>query len=212
VRHAVCLISDRHRLGPDGGDALIRRIAIAARAGVHLVQMRERDMPDGALVELVARAVAAARATATRILVNDRVDVAIAAAAHGVHLRGDSAPASRVRAMAPSGFLIGRSVHSVDEAVRVAGEGGLDYLLFGPVFDTASKPGRAAGVEALRQVVTAVPRLPVLAVGGVTIATAGRLSGTCCAGLAAIGLFAHGPESQLASVVTGALAPWENRG
>ena len=75
-------------------------------------------MPDGALLSLVTQAVEAVRGTRTRILVNDRVDVAIAAGAHGVHLRGDSAPARRVRRVAPPAFLIGRSVHARDEIAQ----------------------------------------------------------------------------------------------
>ena len=75
------MISDRRRLGERAGDALIRRVALAARAGIHLIQIRERDMPDGELLSLVMQAVEAVRGTRTRILVNDRVDVAIAAAA-----------------------------------------------------------------------------------------------------------------------------------
>jgi len=206
------MISDRRRLGAGGEEALIRRVTVASRAGLHLVQIRERDMPDGALVALVARAVAAARATRTRVLVNDRFDVALAARAHGVHLRGDSVPATRVRAAAPPGFVIGRSVHSAEEAARAREAGGLDYLLFGTVFETASKPGQAAsGVECVVDVVAAANVLPVLAVGGVTTGTARLLSGTGCAGFAAIGLFADVPEASLSQIVSDVLTPWENR-
>jgi len=79
VRQVVCMITDRLRLGEAADAALVRRVALAARAGIHLVQIRERDMPDGALARLVAAAVAATHRTRTRILVNDRLDVAIAA-------------------------------------------------------------------------------------------------------------------------------------
>ncbi len=86
----------------------------------------------------------AVKGTRTRILVNDRLDVALAAGAHGVHLRGDSMPASRARSLAPIGFLIGRSVHSVDEAVRRHADGGVDYLLFGAVFADHVQAGSGA--------------------------------------------------------------------
>jgi thiamine-phosphate diphosphorylase len=185
------MITDRRRLG-GGEDALVQRVAAAAKAGVHLVQVRERDMEARDLSRLVARCVTAVHGTRTRILVNDRLDVALTAGAHGVHLRGDSMPASRARALAPIGFLIGRSVHTVTEAVMAHADGGLDYLLFGAVFATPSKPGhRPAGVSALADVVRALP-LPVLAVGGVTSETAPQLAGTGCAGYAAIGWFADG--------------------
>jgi len=211
VQPVVCMITDRRRFGQYAEAALIRRVALAARSGIHLIQIRERDMPDGALLTLVAQAVDAVRGTRARVLVNDRVDVAIAAGAHGVHLRGDSAPATRVRAVAPPAFLIGRSVHSCDDVSQLCDEGGLDYLLFGSVFETASKPDQvAAGIDSLGAAVNAAKRLPVLAVGGVTLGTVSRLAPTCCSGFAAIGQFADGPEDDLGATVTAALGAWEN--
>jgi thiamine-phosphate diphosphorylase len=205
------MITDRRRFGQQGEAILIRRVTIAAQAGAHLVQIRERDMADRALLALVGRAVEAVRGTRTRILVNDRWDVAVAAGAHGVHLRADSAPTRRVRAAVPSAFLIGRSVHSGDEIARVRDEGGLDYLLFGTVFTTDSKPGLpAAGIAALGEAVKEARELPVLAVGGVTLATAVQLARTGCAGFAAIGQFADNPEADLPGTVAAALAAWEN--
>jgi thiamine-phosphate pyrophosphorylase len=178
-------------------DALVASVGTAARAGIDLVQVRERDLESGALVRLVARCIAASKHTHTRVLVNDRLDVAIAAGAHGVHLRGDSVPAPRVRALVRPGFLIGRSIHSKEEAARVCAEGGVDYLLFGTVFSTASKPGvDAAGVDALADVVSTVT-LPVLAVGGITVGTIRGLGRTGAAGIAAIGVFADTPIGDL---------------
>ena len=108
------------------------------------------------------------------MLVNDRIDVALAAGAHGVHLRGDSLPAARARLMVPPAFIIGRSVHSREEAMRAQDGGGLDYLVFGTVFKTDSKPGLGvAGLDALSEVAAAT-RLPVLAIGGMTPATLPR--------------------------------------
>jgi thiamine-phosphate pyrophosphorylase len=169
---------------------VVAQVAAAARSGVHLVQIRERDLEGRALLRLVRACVAAVERTPTRVLVNDRLDVAIAAGAHGVHLRGESIPAPRVRTMAPSPFVIGRSVHDPDEAQRVTNEGGLDYLVFGPVFETSSKPGReAAGLDALRSVVRRTT-LPVLGVGGVTSERVTALTEAGAAGFAAISLFA----------------------
>ena len=208
----VCMITDRRRLGEHAEAALIRRVAAAARAGIHLVQIRERDMADGELLTLVGHAVEAVRGTRTRILVNDRVDVAIAAGAHGVHLRGDSVPARRVRKVAPPAFLIGRSVHTRDEIVQVCAEGDVDYLLFGTVFETASKPDRPpAGVTGLADAVDAAKGVPVLGIGGMTLETVGQLARTGCAGFAAIGQFADVPENDMARTVTAALAAWDNQ-
>jgi thiamine-phosphate diphosphorylase len=187
VKPVICMVTDRRRAGVD---ALVWRVAAAARAGVDLVQIRERDLEAGPLTRLVEACVDAVRNTRTRILVNDRLDVARAAGAHGVHLRGDSMSAARVRAVSPPGFLIGRSIHSLQEAAPAAGEAAPDYLLFGTVFPTTSKPDApAAGPDALRAVVRATT-IPVLAIGGVTSETAATVARTHAAGVAAIGLFA----------------------
>jgi len=213
VHPVVCMITDRRRLGERAETALIRRVAAAAHAGIHLIQIRERDMVDGALLSLVEQAVEAVRGTRTRILVNDRVDIAMAAGAHGVHLRGDSAPARRVRKVAPPSFLIGRSVHTADEAAQVCAEGDVDYLVFGTVFETASKPHRQqAGVAGLADAVHAARGVPVLGVGGMTLDSVGQLHGTECAGFAAIGLFADVPEHDMARTVMAALRAWDNQG
>jgi thiamine-phosphate pyrophosphorylase len=172
-------------------DSLVQRIGAAARAGTHLIQIRQPQLEALALSRLVERALRAIEGTAARLLVNDRADVALATGAHGVHLRGDSMAAARVRAMAPPAFVIGRSVHSVDEAVAAERDGGLDYLLFGTVFPTASKPGgAAAGVETLARACAAVA-LPVLAIGGITASALAPVARAGAAGFAAIGLFAN---------------------
>ena len=207
------MVTDRRRLGARGEEALIRRVGLAARAGIHLIQIRERDMADGALLALVRQAVSAVRGTRARVLVNDRVDVALAACAHGVHLRSDSVPAARARAVTPPGFLIGRSLHTRDEVVTMSAEGLVDYVLFGTVFSTTSKPNQAAaGAAGLRDAAIAARGLPVLAIGGVTTENTRQLAGTGCSGFAAIGQFADGPEEELAATVTAALAAWENPG
>lgn len=137
----MCMVTDRRRLAADQETNLTDRVAAAARAGVHLIQVRERDLEARPLTRLVARLIEAVRGTGARVLVNDRLDVAVAAGAHGVHLRGDSLPAARARQVAPAPFIIGRSVHSREEALRAQDGGGLDYLVFGTVFTTDSKPG-----------------------------------------------------------------------
>ena len=191
----VCLITDRARVG--GADGTVDRVRWAARAGVHLVQVRERDLDGGPLTALVRRCVDAVRGTRARVLVNDRLDVAIASGAHGVHLRGDSLPASAVRALCPPGFLVGRSVHARAEAVEAVESGGLDYLLFGTVFPTSSKPGHhAVGAAALASVVAST-RIPVLAVGGVTPDNVSEVAAAGAAGFAAIGMFAAGSEAEV---------------
>jgi thiamine-phosphate pyrophosphorylase len=200
-----CFVTDGLRAGGDA-DALVARVERVARAGVTLVQVRERHLEGAALTELVRRCVAAVRGTPTRVVVNDRADVALAAGAHGVHLRADSFPASRLRAIAPAGWLLGRSVHSREDAVAAATSGGVDYLLFGTVFASASKPGRApAGVPALAEVCRAVP-LPVLAVGGITVDNLHEVAAAGAAGYAAIGFFAAPLDRMERTLATAAAA------
>ena len=190
MRPVLCMITDRRRYGAAWQAALVRQVAAAARSGVQLIQVRERDLDGGPLFALVKACISAVAGTDARVLVNVRVDVAMAAGAHGVHLRGDSVAAAHVRRLTARPFLIGRSVHSVEEARRQGSGADLDFLLFGTVFETASKPGvAAAGLDALRAVAAAAP-VPVLAVGGVTPHRLAAVAGAGAAGAAAIGMFA----------------------
>ena len=189
MRLAGCLITSRLRLRQPDAAGVIAQVQRAVDAGIDLVQVRERDLEGRALYDLVRRCLEVTRGTHTRVLVNDRLDIALAAGAHGVHLRGRSFPAARVRERAGTSFLIGRSVHSAAEATDVYRAGGLDYLMFGNVFETASKPGReAAGLERLAEVAQATP-LPVLAVGGITAARAPLVARAGASGFAAISMF-----------------------
>jgi thiamine-phosphate diphosphorylase len=129
-----------------------------------------------------------ARGSHTRIIVNDRLDVAIGAGAAGVHLRSDSISPKQARTLAPPEFLIGRSVHGADEASQFGSD--VDYLVAGTVWATPSKPADhpLLGAAGLATVVRA-SRVPVLAIGGVTLERMPRVAGAGAAGIAAIGLF-----------------------
>jgi thiamine-phosphate pyrophosphorylase len=195
---------------PDRFDRVVASIAVAARAGVQIIQVRQPTLDGGPLLVLVRRCLETLAGTRTRLVVNERLDVALAAGAHGVHLRGDSIAAPRLRALAPRGFLIGRSVHTVAEAVSVSARGGLDYLVFGTTFPTTSKPGRkASGVEALGEVCAATV-LPVLAVGGVTPSHFSEIARSGAAGFAAISLFAG--DASLSPVMSAARDAWGGAG
>ena len=208
MRPVVCMIT-APMSAPAAEDALMQRIGAAARAGAHLIQIRQPQLEALVLTRLVERALRTIEGTAARLLVNDRADVALAAGAHGVHLRGDSMAAARVRAIAPPAFVIGRSVHSVDEAVGAERDGGLDYLLFGTVFPTASKPDAApAGVESLARTCGAVA-LPVLAIGGMTVSTLAPVARAGAAGFAAIGLFADAAVDAMPQAVQQACSAFD---
>jgi len=200
VRPVICLVTPAVRNDRDQAPVL-EQIGAAARAGVALIQIRQPEMDGGPLSSLVRRAVEMVQGTGARVLVNDRVDVALAAGAHGVHLRGASVAASRVRALAPEGFVIGRSVHSPEEASEAALNGGLDFLVFGTVFESGSKPDvPAAGTRMLAATCQAVT-LPVLGVGGMMPSRLHEVAAAGAAGFAAIGLFAETPTEQFPDLI-----------
>ena len=214
ARPVLCLVTDRSRLDTGAADDLgptLGLIRSAAGAGVDLVQIRETGLTDRALGALVERAVEAARGTSTRILVNDRVDIALAHGADGVHLKADSVPAARVREHGGGDLILGRSVHGLEEGRAAAAADGLDYVTLGTVFATASKPGRTpVGPEVLRQAAAALP-VPVLAIGGVTPARVPEVAAAGAAGLAAIGAFAALaplPRARFAAAVAALRAAW----
>ncbi len=192
-RPLICLVTDRHRVIPAGAESLLRLVGRAAAAGVDIIHVREPGLDDRQLARLVTAAVEAVAGTPARVVVNDRVDIALAARAHGVHLRADSISAAHVRQLAPAGFLVGRSVHTRSEAVTAA-RSGVDYLVAGTVYPTVSKAGGGSllGLAGLGELVRAVD-VPVLAIGGVAADKVRELAASGAAGLAAIGLFADVP-------------------
>ena len=219
ARLILCLVTDRRRLTVDADarslDLVMAQVADAARAGIDLVQVREPDLSTRALTELVRGAVRVTRGSGTRVVVSDRPDVAMAAGADGVHLRGRSIDALRVRHMVPPAFLLGRSVHRAAEAAAAEAGGGLDYLIVGTVFPSQSKPGGTAlGVTGLASAVQAVC-LPVLAIGGVTLSNLATVARAGAAGIAAIGLFMGDPKrggEGLAEVVESARRLFDTAG
>ena len=190
----ICLVTDRRRLGAavgagpaDWTATLERQVTAAIAAGVDLVQVREGDLEAAELVALVERLVARAAGTPTRVLVNDRMDVALAAGAAGVHLKERSFRPADARSLAPEGFLVGCSIHGADAAVE---RRDAHYLMAGTVLPTISKPeGKLLGWEGLAAVVAAVGGTPVLAIGGIDLSSMNLLASSGAAGLAAVGAF-----------------------
>jgi thiamine-phosphate pyrophosphorylase len=206
VRLPLMMVTDRRRLARPADTSDVDALVIAAGRGVDagatMIQIRERDLDDAVLLDLSARLVRQSASAGVKVVVNDRVDVAMAAGAAGVHLPASSAAPERVRAIAPPGFLIGRSVHSEAEALAAERTGACDYLVFGSVYPTASKPPghEPAGIEALARVCRMV-RLPVLAIGGIDARRAREVARAGAAGIAAIGLFVGRDDDVLRAAV-----------
>jgi thiamine-phosphate pyrophosphorylase len=157
---------------------------------VDWVQIREKDLPARSLLALTEAAARQARQQGrTRVMVNDRLDVALAAHAHGVHLGTRSMPVDLVRRLAPREFVVGVSCHSLQEALA-AEAAGANYILLGPIFATPSKLqyGPPLGLAKLREVTSQIS-IPVFALGGITLDRVPPCRQNGAAGIAGIRIF-----------------------
>jgi thiamine-phosphate diphosphorylase len=187
------LVTDRQQCGGE----LIPAVEAAVLGGVHAVQLREKDLPAGELLVQAMR-LRASLHDRVPLLVNDRVDVAVAVAADGVHLPENGLPVAEARLLLRHPQLIGRSVHSV-EGARAAEAEDSDYVIFGNVYETGSHPGApAAGLTLLAEVVRVV-HLPVLAIGGITAERAPDVMATGAAGIAVISAILAAPDRRRAA-------------
>lgn len=187
ARFQLCYITDRSQLKDHSLESCI---SAAVDAGVDWVQIREKDLPARRLLALTEKAVGhATEQGKTRVMVNDRLDVALAARAHGVHLGTRSMPAEIVRRMTPPEFLVGVSCHSLEEA-KAAQTAGANYILLGPVFETPSKLnyGPPLGVAKLHEVTKQIS-IPVFALGGITLNRVAECRENGAAGIAGIRIF-----------------------
>jgi thiamine-phosphate pyrophosphorylase len=190
----VCLVTDRRRLAASVGappseylDVLSEQIAAAAAAGVDFVQIREPDLEARPLTAFIRSVAAKLRGSKTRILVNDRLDVALAAGADGVHLKESSVAPELARSLAPKDFVVACAVHT---ALTAAARRSADFIVAGTVLPTVSKV-RADYLEwrGLAEVIGAANGTPVVGIGGLDLASIPSLARTGAAGLAAIGAF-----------------------
>lgn len=164
-----------------------RALALAvAAAGATLVQLRAKSLPSGRLVELACDWREALRRHQCALIVNDRVDIALVAQAAGVHLGDEDLPAPQARKLLGAGAIVGYSTHSLEEVVA-AQDCGADYLGFGPVYDSPTKAGvREARGPALLARACSASKLPIVAIGGVSLARAAEVFAAGAASCAVI--------------------------
>jgi thiamine-phosphate pyrophosphorylase len=208
-RGLLCYVTDGHSQSAIGSaerqETLLRKLALARNAGLDWIQIREKDL-SGRKYALLTREVLGPAAKSSsgnpvkpRILVNDRLDIALSEGAGGVHLGENSLPLRETKRLVEAhgrthDFLVGVSCHSL-LAAQSAAMGGADYLFFGPIFDTPSKAafGAPQGLGRLAEVCRAVT-IPVLAIGGITLANSSSCFSAGAAGIAAIRLFEQAPD------------------
>lgn len=192
ILYAITSGATTSKTTPDDDDCsrLLHLAEAAVAAQISLFQIREKNLSARVLYELVKRAAKITRGSLTKLLVNDRFDIALTAGADGVHLTSASLPARVVRKICGPEFLIGSSTHSLETA-RAARDDGADFVVFGPVFETESKRayGPPQGLDKLQQVASQLQGFPVLAIGGIRLDNAESCFAAGASGIAGITLF-----------------------
>ena len=177
------LVTDRHQTKGRPLVPLLQRVLTAAAPAI---QLRERDLSARELVTLALEVQAVTASRRSQLLINDRIDVALALEGVGVHLRNNSLPVSVARQVLGTQRLLGISVHAVEEAVQVESQGA-DYIVLGPIYETPSKQmfGPPLGIHTLERACRLV-RLPIIGIGGVTAARAREMRRAGAFGVAVI--------------------------
>ena len=196
----LCMVTDRTRTA--SGD-LVETVSAAVEAGVRMVQLREKDMPAGQLLDL-ARRLRVVTEGKSLLIVNDRLDVALLCGADGVQLGEEAMGAAEARKLIGPNRLIGSSVHSVEGAVA-AESNGADFLVLGTIFETTTHPGVETGGLTLVEAVTRRVRLPVLGIGGITPANVRSVIDAGASGAAVITAISTSPDPRAA--ITALLEP-----
>jgi thiamine-phosphate pyrophosphorylase len=197
---SLYLITDRHQTGGRPLTEVVRR---ALEGGVRAVQLREKDLSGAALYRLAAELRRLTSDFDARLIINDRLDVALAAEADGVHIGVNSLPVAAVRRVLGQGKIIGYSAHAIDEALRAQGDGA-DFVTFGPVYPTPTKAayGAPCGVKKLADAVSAL-EIPVIGLGGISQANITEALSANIQGIAVISaiLAAADPRAAAASLL-----------
>ncbi len=183
VDFRLLLVTDRHQTNGRPLVPLLQRVLTAAAPAI---QLRERDLSARELVTLAREVQAVTASRRSQLLINDRIDVALALEGVGVHLRSNSLPVSVARQLLGAQRLLGISVHAVEEAVQVESQGA-DYIVLGPIYETPSKHmfGPPLGIHTLEKACRLV-RIPIIGIGGVTAARAREMRRAGAFGVAVI--------------------------
>jgi thiamine-phosphate pyrophosphorylase len=190
----LCLVTNR-RIGDER--TLVARVAQAVAGGVNLVQLREKDLPGGRLLAL-AEALKKAIGGSALLVINERVDVAAAVSADGAQLGEEALPVAAARDILGRDALIGRSVHSLEGAVRAAQEGA-DFLVVGTIYATRSHPGEEpAGPELIKRIAAVCP-VPLIGIGGVNTSNVGEVMQAGASGAAVITSILASPHPEQAA-------------
>ena len=179
----LLVVTDRHQTN---GRPLVPLLQEVFTAGVPIVQLRERDLSARELVRLAREVQAVTASHRSQLLINDRIDVALALEGVGVHLRSNSLPVSVARQLLGAQRLVGVSVHTIEEAIQAESQGA-DYIVLGPIYATPSKQmfGPPLGIHALEKACRLV-RIPIIGIGGVTAARAQQMRRAGAFGVAVI--------------------------
>jgi thiamine-phosphate pyrophosphorylase len=170
------------------------QVARLSGGGATFIQLREKHLSPREFYQAAAEALEVARARGVRLIINDRVDIARALGADGVHLGQDDLPPVAARELLGEQAIIGFSTHTVEQAIEAA-RLLVDYIAIGPIFNTSSKenPDPLVGLEGLRRVRQAVGRLPLVAIGGITLETAHEVIAAGADAVATISLLLNDP-------------------
>ena len=187
---ALYVILDRSVAGGRDLDAIL---AAALDGGAEMIQLREKTWPSGTLFPFAQRLRARCRAASVPFIVNDRVDLALAVEADGVHLGQEDLPPAAARALLKPGMIMGLSTHSVEQA-RAAQAAGADYVAVGSMFPTSSKPEFRLVGPALAREVRPVVRVPLIGIGGITPENAGDVIKAGADGVAVISAISAAPD------------------
>src|SRR6185503_8094339 len=181
-----------------GGRALDDILLAALQGGAEMVQLREKTWPSGTVLPVAQRLLSLCRAAGVPFIINDRVDLAVAVDADGVHLGQDDLPPAAARAMLRPGKILGISTHSEAQATA-AQAAGADYVAVGSMFPTVSKPEFQLVGVALARKVRPLVRVPLIGIGGITPDNVGEVIAAGCDGVAVISAVCAAPDPKAAA-------------